>query len=48
MSEEFPDPHFEFSAFRRHCEENGVKVRSVEFEFADWLWENGEDDNGKL
>jgi hypothetical protein len=34
------DPDFEFSAFRRHCEESGTTVRQVEWEFGDWLWEN--------
>lgn len=42
MTEEFPDPHFEFSAFRNFCEGEGIKVKGVEFAFADWLWENGE------
>ena len=42
MTGEFPDPDFEFSAFRQHCEDEGVTVRGVEFAFADWLWENGE------
>jgi hypothetical protein len=48
MDEDFPEQLFEFSDFRSYCEREGVTVREVEFAFADRLWENGEDDNGKL
>jgi hypothetical protein len=35
------EPHFEFSAFRKFCEEKDVKVKEVEWMFAEWIFENG-------